>query len=185
MSSCPPYVILASMWIWNVIQYLSRSPFFIQFPNRALVVIYTDCGAVNFITRSKNSLSYQIELFDSLTVICWTHLQIFKVQWSEKRNIFLTKNLFRCHSEWSGQSGTTEFDWADNVSDCWLWGYCQADTRSSLLCAQCQVSIILSQECKLFQSSVLWIFNSQVSCLGWARWPRSNIDRSFARIVRP
>ena len=32
---------------------------------------------------------------------------------------------------------------------------------------------------------LLWIFNSQVSCLGWARWPRSNIDRSFARIVRP
>ena len=93
MSSCPPYVILASLWIWNVIQYLSRSPFFIQFPNRALVVIYTDCGAVNFITRSKNSLSYQIELFDSLTVICWTHLQIFKVQWSE-REIFFWQKIF-------------------------------------------------------------------------------------------
>lgn len=37
-------------------------------------------------------------------------------------------------------------------------------TRS--LCAQCQVSIILSQECKLFQSSVLTMVNSQVSCLG-------------------
>ena len=51
------------MWIWNVIQYLSRSPFSIQFPNRAPVVIYTDCGAVNFITRSKNYLSYQIEIY--------------------------------------------------------------------------------------------------------------------------
>ena len=171
------------MWIWNVIQYLSRSPFFIQFPNRAPVVIYTDCGAVNFITRSKNSLSYQIELYDSLTDPCWTHLQIFKV--ILKGKYFSDKNLFCCHSEWSGQSGTTEFDWADNVSDCWHRGYCQLDTRSGLLCAQCQVSIILSQECKLLQSSVLWIFNSKVSCLGWARWARSNIDRSFARIEQP
>ena len=121
-------------------------------------------------------------------------MQIFKVPLSQKENIFLTKNLFRCHSEWSGQSGTTEFDWADNVGDCCLEDIvtCQRDALHSVrsLCAQCQVSIILSQECKLFQSSVLTMVNSQVSCLGERDGPgaRSNIDRSFAvtepRIVR-
>ena len=111
-----------------------------------------------------------------------------------KGKYFSVKNLFRCHSEWSGQSGTTEFDWADNVGDCCLEDIvtCQRDAQHSVrsLCAQCQVSIILSQECKLFQSSVLTMVNSQVSCLGERDGPgaRSNIDRSFAvtepRMVR-
>ena len=158
------------MWIWNVIQYLSRASFSIQFPNRAPVVIYTDCGAVNFITRTKNSLSLpNWNIYDSLAAVCWTHLQIFKVQLISKGKYFSDKNSFSLVRAHSGQSGTTEFDWADNIGDWCLWGYCHLSgphTRSARpLCVQCQVSIILSQECKLFQSSVLTMFNSQVSCL--------------------
>ena len=59
-------------------------------------------------------------------------MQIFKVQLSQKENIFLTKNLFRCHSELSGQSGTTEFDWADNVGDCCLEDCHLSEGRSAL-----------------------------------------------------
>ena len=51
-----------------------------------------------------------------------------------KGKYFSVKNLFRCHSEWSGQSGTTEFDWADNVGDCCLEDIvtCQRDAQHSV-----------------------------------------------------
>ena len=82
------------MWIWNVIQYLSRSPFSIQFPNRAPVVIYTDCGAVNFITRSKNYLSYQIEIY----TIHWPPFAGHICKYSRcnylKRKIFFWQKIF-------------------------------------------------------------------------------------------
>ena len=82
------------MWIWNVIQYLSRASFSIQFPNRAPVVIYTDCGAVNFITRSKNSLSYQIEIF----MIHWPPFAGHICKYSRcnylKRKIFFWQKFF-------------------------------------------------------------------------------------------
>ena len=161
------------MWIWNVIQYLSRASFSIQFPNWAPVVIYTDCGAVNFITRTKilwvTKLKYLWfigrRLLDTFANIQGAIISKGKY-FSDKNSFWLSFRLVRAHS---GQSGTTEFDWADNIGDWCLWGYCHLSgphTRSARpLCVQCQVSIILSQECKLFQSSVLTMFNSQVSCL--------------------
>ena len=94
------------MWIWNVIQYLSRASFSIQFPNRAPVVIYTDCGAVNFITRTKNSLSYQIEIF----MIHWPppfagHIcKYSRCNYLKRKIFFWQKFLFHCHSDWPGHT---------------------------------------------------------------------------------
>lgn len=169
----PPYVILASMWIWNVIQYLSRASFSIQFPNRAPVVIYTDCGAVNFITRTKNSLSYQIEIF----MIHWPPFAGHICKYSRcnylKRKIFFWQKFFFTVIQIG--PGTQWAVWHNRV---WLGGQYwwlvslrilslvrDSHSVSLSLCVQCQVSIILSQECKLFQSSVLTMFNGQVSCL--------------------
>ena len=62
-------------------------------------------------------------------------MQIFKVQLSQKENIFLTKKIFSAVIlSGSGQSGTTEFDWADNVGDCCLEDIvtCQRDAQHSV-----------------------------------------------------
>lgn len=182
------------MWIWNVIQYLSRSPFSIQFPNRAPVVIYTDCGAVNFITRSKNSLSYQIEIY----TIHWPPFAGHICKYSRcnylKRKIFFWQKIFSAVilSGLGSRAQQSLIGQTMLVIAVLRIVTCQRDALHSVrsLCAQCQVSIILSQECKLFQSSVLTMVNSQVSCLGERDGPgaRSNIDRSFAvtepRMVR-
>ena len=89
------------------------------------------------------------------------------MQLSQKENIFLIKIPFL---EWSGHAvgslaqqsliGRTilVIGVSEDIVTCQGLG-------QPVLCVQCQVSIILSQECKLFQSSVLTMFNGKVSCL--------------------
>ena len=51
---------------------------------------------------------------------------------SDKNSFSLSFRLVRARS---GQSGTTEFDWADNIGDWCLWGYCHlSGTRSACPC---------------------------------------------------
>ena len=94
----------------------------------------------------KNSYSYPIEIFMNHWPPFAGHIcKYSRCNYFKRKIFFWQKFFFCCHSEWSGhigQPGTTEFDWADNIGDWCLWGYCHLSgfAQSTLGQPVCSVS---------------------------------------------